>query len=122
MPIYKFKAPVTVKATTIKKKEFFALYGILREASKTFIYKDDKSFLNSLKWWCVVNNDDELVFLDYNIQRSNLNDVNYTAELSSLIDEANVKLKENKKYRNRDYRFDIVGDWTRGFISIITRV
>lgn len=119
MPIYtnKFigKNPWTV-VKSLDKKTLIKLRKILKDAKVTFQYRNEFNFLNSVK----DNEEMESLYIaSYDIRDTNIELYRYQTYLESLIKECNYIL--SSKYKFKNYRYDILGNWDYGKIIILEK-
>lgn len=110
-----------VLETGISKGIIFLFRQYVYQAKKTFKYKHDKKFLNTLE----PNTDYTKPFLYiYDNDKGRIQVENYPEKIKALVDEANkyyMKDKEAVKAFDKNYRIDLMGNWQRGYIILMKR-
>ena len=121
MPIYmrpkeEYKLP---EPGDLKFKDIVKFKEILMKAKRSYMYKDEEEFNNSVQLYNIVDLSYDIA--TYDIQRTSLDDKSFIANLEQLLITSNDLLRRSPYGRsNRGYfRFDIMGNWTKGHIVIL---
>lgn len=109
---------IYVPITNLRLGEKYIFKKIITKASKNkhYLYKDD-NFISNLDY----NQDtDEPYLYSYDINSTLLDRGDFMQKLEALINVANREISLSKKYYN-NYRFEIVGDNTKGKIIVMRK-
>lgn len=115
MPIYGYGvlgAPWELE-TNMNIKTLSKLISIFKKELES-ISKQDPIFRKTIQLNILM---DEVYIAKYDYSRSNINEYQYMQSLETLVNNANIALKNSFK----NYKFDIMGNWTIGKIIIMKK-
>ena len=125
MPIYGYHliAEPWVLENQLRVKDLLKLQKYLKAAlDKEF--PDDVNFRTSIRMQRA-NSDGEYYsyIASFDYSKSNIDQRYYTQKMERLINEANKAINTNRKEKIKysNYKFDILGSWSTGFIIIMKR-
>ena len=84
------------------------------------MYKYEDEFNNSIEPYNIIDLCYNLA--SYDIKRTSLDDKTFIQCLEQLLIECNIRLDKSKFSRKKNkFRFDIMGNWTKGEIVILIK-
>lgn len=122
MPVYvnpkeDYKLP---KTGDLSFKEVVELKKIILQAKKSYMYKYEEEFNDSVEPYNIIDLCYNLA--SYDIKRTSLDDKTFIQCLEQLLIECNIRLDKSKFGRKKNkFRFDIMGNWTKGEIVILIK-
>ena len=123
MPIYmkpkeEYKLP---QPGDLSFKDIVKFKEMIIKAQKSYLYKDEEEFNNSIQLFNVIDLSYNLA--TYDIARTSLDDKSFIANLEQLIISCNDILKRSSyRYSKKgSFLFDIMGTWTKGHIIILIK-
>ena len=122
MPIYvnpkeDYKLP---KTGDLSFKEVVELKKIILQAKKSYMYKYEEEFNDSVEPYNIIDLCYNLA--SYDIKRTSLDDKTFIQCLEQLLVECNIRLDKSKFNRKKNkFIFDIMGNWTKGEIVILIK-
>lgn len=118
MPIYGFGtigAPWKI-AEKVLPKNYYKLRDIFKKAKKSFEYSNADIFIKNIQVYSDYNN---CTIATYDSSKLGIEVSQYQIMLEKLINEANNILNNYSNFKN--YKFDIIGNWTIGKVIIMEK-
>lgn len=120
MPIYKSNdldfRPVN-KSDKLSITDIVRLRTVIKNAKKTYIYHYHSTFNDSVN----ISYEADTSIASFDIFGTCISDADYVQMLEALLLESNKLLKQHTKFKYRKFQFDIVGNWTKGKISLFIK-
>lgn len=117
--IYKpgIMSPSWIPETNVSKGMIFMFRQYIFQAKKTFKYKNNKEFLDTIKPNTLY---DKPYLYSYDATLQINKDTEYATKLEALVRAANEELFKDKKNQfYKYYKIDMIGTWEQGYIVLM---